>query len=673
MDSVGNSCRNSNNKSGKNKIENASVNMEQNFSVLYTNADSLYNKMNELKLLINSFQYKPSLIAITEAKHKNKWKINLSELALSGYDVYSNDLENSPRGIIVYVNNLLQSKQLYFESEALEYLVIEVVFNHIRLAVTTVYRSPSSTDENNDALNNLIFEICNQHVGNNLIIGDFNYHIDWTVHRLNTKDSSDQKFYETVQKNFLTQHVHNPTRCRGLNEPSTLDLVLTDDDFINTIDYLSPLGKSDHSVLSVKCNFKASNKTFGEQFNYSKGDYVNLCKFMDIDWNQSLTNCADVEAMWILFKDRLVDGIMQYIPKISKFYDWRKPSWKSPLSPNIRAKITNKHRLWKQYIMTRNGEFLRKYKKARNEIRKITRSLHKAEQNEVAKMAKTNPKKFWAYVKNKTSLKNNIGDIKTCINNKQVIVSDDAEKASAFSNYFSSVFTLEDSNISNINESDYNIHLHDVTIERTLNEIEFTEPDILKALGSLNIYKSAGPDGLHPRILFELRNIIPTPLRIIFNASMHTKLIPNDWINANITAIHKKGNKSDLSNYRPVSLTSIVCKVMEGFVRDHILKHFIDNNLFSNSQFGFLKGRSTMLQLLRIMDEWTECLESGGQINVIYTDFEKAFDKVSHKLLLHKLRLYKLNDSVIHWITSFYVTGNKELKLMVYFQIGPMY
>ena len=116
-------------------------------------------------------------------------------------------------------------------------------------------------------------------------------------------------------------------------------MVLTDDDFINTADYLSPLGKSDHSVLSVKCNFKASNKTFCEQ-NYSKGDYVNLCKFMNIDWNQSQTNCADVEAMWTHFKDRLVDGIMQHtcIPTISNFYDWRKPSWKCHVSPKTRVK-----------------------------------------------------------------------------------------------------------------------------------------------------------------------------------------------------------------------------------------------------------------------------------------------------------------------------------------------
>ena len=178
-----------------------------------------------------------------------------------------------------------------------------------------MYRSPISTDENNDAINNLISEICNQHVGNNLIIGDFNYHIDWIVHNLSTNDSSSQKFYETVQKK-LTQHVHNPTRCRGSNEPSILDLVLTDGDFLNTIDYLSPLGKSDHSLLSITCDFSTSNKMFGEQFNYSKGDYDNLRNFMDIDWTQSLSQCADIEEMWSLFKDRITDGVVQCVPKI---------------------------------------------------------------------------------------------------------------------------------------------------------------------------------------------------------------------------------------------------------------------------------------------------------------------------------------------------------------------
>jgi len=114
--------------------------------------------------------------------------------------------------------------------------------------------------------------------------------------------------------------------------------VLTDGDFLNTINYLSPFGKSDHSVLSITCDINIYNKSFGEQFNYSKGDYDNLCNFMDIDWTQNLSQCSDIEEMWLLFKDRHMDDVVQYIPKISQFYDWRKPSWKCPLSADIRIK-----------------------------------------------------------------------------------------------------------------------------------------------------------------------------------------------------------------------------------------------------------------------------------------------------------------------------------------------
>jgi len=102
-------------------------------------------------------------------------------------------------------------------------------------------------------------------------------------------------------------------------------------------------------------------------------------------------------------------------------------------------------------------------------------------------------------------------------------------------------------------------------------------------------------------------------------------------------------NKSDLSNNRPISLTSIPCKVIKRFIRGNILKHCTDNNLFNNKLYGFLKGRSTMLQLLRIMDEWTKCLESGGQINVIYADFERAFNTVSRKFLCNWKQRAKTN------------------------------
>ena len=127
--------------------------------VMYTNADSLSNKINELKLLIRSLDKKPGIIAITEVKHKNKWNTTVSELTLPGYILYTNDLNSTSRGIAMYVDRELKSKQLYSRINALEN-VIEIELNNTRLVVTTIYRSPNSADDNNTCINNLTTDLC---------------------------------------------------------------------------------------------------------------------------------------------------------------------------------------------------------------------------------------------------------------------------------------------------------------------------------------------------------------------------------------------------------------------------------------------------------------------------------------------------------------------------------
>jgi len=97
---------------------------------------------------------------------------------------------------------------------------------------------------------------------------------------------------------------------------------------------------------------------------------------------------------------------------------------------------------------------------------------------------------------------------------------------------------------------------------------------------------------------------------------MKEKKLPTDWTLENISAIFKKGSKLDASNYRPISLTCICCKILESIKRDHIVQFFVSNVMFSNKQYGFIKGRSTVQQLLKVLDEWTEKLENGGRIQI---------------------------------------------------------
>jgi len=132
---------------------------------------------------------------------------------------------------------------------------------------------------------------------------------------------------------------------------------------------------------------------------------------------------------------------------------------------------------------------------------------------------------------------------------------------------------------------------------------------------------------------------------------------------AEVTAIHKKGLKSDRSNYRPVSLTSICCKILESLIRDHIMSYLLENDLLSTKQYGFIKGRSTMLQLLQMTDKWTKYLESGSHIDTIYSDLEKAFDKVPHRRLISKLHTYGLHDTIINWICNFLAARRYRVKV----------
>jgi len=192
-----------------------------------------------------------------------------------------------------------------------------------------------------------------------------------------------------------------------------------------------------------------------------------------------------------------------------------------------------------------------------------------------------------------------------------------------------------------------------VEIKEPWTEINISQTDALKKLKNLNGNKSMGPDKIHPRVLKELAEELSLPFSILFNKSLKSMELPSDWKCANITALFKKGSKKAAGNYRPVSLTSVVVKMLESLVRDYIMKNMQANNLFSKFQFGFMSGRSTTLQLLHVLENWTKTMDEGGTVDCIYLDFAKAFDKVPHRRLLLKLKNFGISDPVLGWIEAF--------------------
>jgi hypothetical protein len=196
-----------------------------------------------------------------------------------------------------------------------------------------------------------------------------------------------------------------------------------------------------------------------------------------------------------------------------------------------------------------------------------------------------------------------------------------------------------------------------------LDNINITEEGVLNQLLNLKPNKASGPDGISPRFLQMVAHEITPALTLLYRASLKSGIVPQDWKLAHVTPVFKKGERYCAENYRPISLTSIPCKVMEHVIVHAITKHMEKNNLLHPEQHGFRRQRSCETQLIGLVDELTQELENGHQTDVIALDFSKAFDKVNHSLLVHKLKRYGITGAINTWIASF--LSNRQQSVIV--------
>ena len=147
-------------------------------------------------------------------------------------------------------------------------------------------------------------------------------------------------------------------------------------------------------------------------------------------------------------------------------------------------------------------------------------------------------------------------------------------------------------------------------------------------------------DLMHPKVLRELQEELAVPISMLINSTLQTGVLPQDWRDALVTPIYKKEKKTLPCNYRPVSLTSIICKIAESIIRDHMIKHLVENCLLTDHQHGFVPKKSCATQLMECLDIWIDILDKGGSLDIIYMDYAKAFDKVAHERLLSKVESF---------------------------------
>ena len=509
-----------------------------------------------------------------------------------------------------------------------------------KILVGSIYRRTSSSPENDAKLLKLI-EKAYEIVGENrlLLLGDFNVpKIDWENKDLKQGARNIEiNFLNTINDCYLHQHVREITR-RNNDEASTLDLIFTgEEEDVKNISLLPPLGDSDHDIVIADyvCEW-ISKVEYKPRRMYHKGNYDRIIEELEkINWEAQFEN-KTVQECWDIFKAKLKALIEEFIP-LTKHKDYNEP-W---MNGNLMRYWKKKYHAWKRFTENQSYQRYREYKRETNKFKKLTRKAKRAYEKKLAKGIRHNKRTFFRYVNSKLTVRPEITEMK---NELGELLGNDKDICDILGKYFNSVY---------IPQSNEAMPEMEVLCEQEIQDIEITREAVQKKLEKLNVTKSCGPDNMHPFVLQKTARATSRPLELIFRKSLENGECPEDWRSANVTPIHKKGDRTDPSNYRPVSLTSQVCKVLESLVRDHIIEHLSKNDILRDEQHGFREGRSCLTNLLETVEQWTEIIDEGDCIDIAYLDFRKAFDLVSHKHLLFKMSKYGITNQVLKWVEAF--------------------
>ena len=557
-------------------------------------------------------------------------------LSLNGYNL-STDLRQDRRdtnngiggGLLVYARNGLVILPCDNYNDFNQFLCFNVILNDIKLHVILIYRPPSSNRDNLDKLCNIVSNA----PSNTIIIGDLNLpKINWNNL---TCDNFSNEFMTTCIDNNFTQYVNFPTHIKN----NVLDLVLSNDNSVLNIENLGPLSTSDHVMLMINLNYSNNSQEKRDFYlNWNKADF-NAMKneLSEIEWNDILSE-KSVENQWSLFENVVNEIVSKNVPKCPVKFSG-KPEWMNQTIVRLQRK---KARYFKKMKQTMTAHHIHEYNLVTKELRRtIRRAKRKLEVKISKEGGNKGKKKFNKYVKSKLKCKSDIGPL---VKEDKSIVTNNTEMANIFNKYFASVFNRDNGDDGGqFQQQNYNQQLSDIVI---------TERDVEKAIDELKVGKAPGPDGFSSTLIKNIKTVILKPLTIIFNRSLRTGDIPKLWKLAKVIPIFKKGSKGDPSNYRPVSLTCIFCKLLEKIIRGKMTLHLAQQNLLNKSQHGFMENRSTQTNLIEFLDQILDYIDNGDNIDIVYLDFSKAFDKISHDKLIKKLMAHGITGNVLNWIKS---------------------
>lgn len=606
----------------------------ENHSVCFFNARSIQNKLTELsaELLHGS----NDIFCINETWLTPNFDDRL--LQCDTHNVFRSDriingLPKTGGGLLIFCPKSIKAIPISsYCSEALEALAIKFKISSTSCWITLLnaYRPPKY-GLGHDFVNQFttLADDLSLSTQPSIIVGDLNLSgIIWNGPTSTGSTSWEKNFIELCITNSWSQLVNEVTRANNI-----LDIALTNiEHSITALQVLTPFSNSDHCKVSFFLSEKNQDSSTSKSLplNFPKGDFTSMENILShIDWEMKFSFLDSVDNKLKSLNETLYQLFANFVPKFTK----QKPV-KLP-----RHILKTRNFLSRSYKKLKKGNStdLDKYKE---EIRKYKHVVNEYFLSaEEAVLNSGCSRRFWSYMRRKTRCRPNIPPMR----NDGGVVDDDGQKAELFNTYFGSVFQQD---------NDIDLKLS-APITTSLSDIEFDVVDVYELLSHESNKLSRGPDDI-PHIIYKrLAVVLALPLFLIFRECINTGQIPSIWKDATIVPIHKKDDKSCVSNYRPISLTCVSSRIMERLICSKLMLFLSPNNRISDRQYGFLSRRSTTSQLLQTTNDWTAAIDRRETIKVVYLDFQKAFDTIAHPKLLSVLDNNGIRGNLLHWFMSF--------------------
>ena len=384
-------------------------------------------------------------------------------------------------------------------------------------------------------------------------------------------------------------------------------------------------------------------------WNYDQGDYNRMReKASAIPWEDLQHDDINVYADNIL---STIDTIArECIPNKNVRIKVTDPPW---ITSTIKSLIRKRKRAYKKARRTNLIEHWQSFKRIRNKVISMVRkgkdSFYENLSDEL-ESHKLCSKDWWSTIKHFIN-SNSTSNIPPLEYNNNV-VSEDLAKSNVLNTFFQSQTILNENGV-------ILPDIQPAQVDTELDKLVLTQQEVQSALEIIPLGKASGPNGLSNRILRELSAQVSAPYCSLFNQSLRLGVFPTSYKEANVCPVPKKGDLSLVTNYRPISLLNSESKLFERIVFKHLYNHLQRNNLLSSLQSGFIHGDSTVNQLTFLYNTFCQALDSGKEVRAVFCDISKAFDRVWHRGLIHKLRAAGVTGEVLAWFKN-YLANRKQ-------------